>query len=202
MIQGNGAVWTDGAGDLATPQAMFCIMGGDNRNPTDEPIGAEMILAAEGLESEERGYSDQRRLKAATRRIYFPAIATRAQLSVCSSAPNSISLVDGTLPSGAEFTPAAAVRFHKQISTEPAPGPFGPHGQEAATLSRAKERAVYYQRRKFQRLCVRVSGRRSIRLIRLVAALTRTTTKFPERFSPTRGLGRHQTVASGIRLNL
>jgi hypothetical protein len=105
--------------------------------------GARRRPAAKALESEERGYLDQRRLEATTRRIYFPSIVTTAQLSVCSFVPKSISLVDGTIPSSAEFAPAGAIRLHKQLSTEPAPGPFGPHGQEAVSLASAKERTVF-----------------------------------------------------------
>jgi hypothetical protein len=84
--------------------------------------------------------------------------------------PKSISLVDGTMPSGADFTPAAAVRFHKQLSTEPAPGPFGPWARGGHASESERAHRFYCKRRKVRGISVRVSDRRSIRLIGLVDA--------------------------------
>jgi hypothetical protein len=142
VIKGHGPRWTDEAAHPAAPQAMFCIPRGDDRNTTAETLGAELVLATEALESEERAYMDRRGDNST--RIYFAAIVTTVQLSVCAVDPKSISLADGTIPAGAQFAAADSVRFTKQLSTEPTPGtPYGSHSREAASLARSKDRTVF-----------------------------------------------------------
>jgi len=134
--------WSDEPADPATPEAMFCVMPKDARDPTVERVGAELVSAAEALEIEERDYLNRR--GGDSRRIYFAAIVTTADLSVCSFDPSSISLADGMIPCNAPLSPVHAVRITKQLSTQPVGGvPVAQFGQEADALVKAKERTVF-----------------------------------------------------------
>jgi hypothetical protein len=135
--------WADHPVDPRSPMAMFCVMPKDARDPPVERLGAELVSASEALLQEERGYLDRR--PAQRRRIYFPAIVTTAQLSVCSFDPDAIQLSDGKIPAGAQFARTSVVRFTKQLSkrvSEPAMPSVG-HGTEAEALASAKDRTVF-----------------------------------------------------------
>jgi hypothetical protein len=135
-------MWHDEPCDPRTPEAMFCVMPKDARDPAVERVGAELISAAEALEFEERPYLDRR--GGDSRRIYFSAIVTTAQLTVCSFDQSSVSLSDGTIPTGAKFESVDAVRLTKQLSTQPIKGvPVALYGDEAQTLIKAKERTIF-----------------------------------------------------------
>jgi hypothetical protein len=116
----------------------------DAREPTVDRLGlgSELVAASEALELEERAYLDRR--GGDSRRLYFSAIVTTTQLSVCSFDPSTISLVDGMVPATATFSPHGVVRLTKQFSTQPIAGaPVGLYGQEAGALVDAKERTVF-----------------------------------------------------------
>jgi len=122
----------------------------DARDPTADRVAAELVVATEALEREERDYLDRRR-GGSSRRLYFPAIVATAQLKVCSFDPQTISLADGMMPPEASFRPVDCVRFTKQLSTQqpdrplqiPMPRFYGQYGEEARTLAREKERTVF-----------------------------------------------------------
>jgi hypothetical protein len=71
-IAGHGAGWSDEALEPKSPEAAFCVMPKDARDPSVEQIGAELVIASEALEYEERGYLDKRGGNSS--RVYFPAI--------------------------------------------------------------------------------------------------------------------------------
>lgn len=134
--------WSDEPCDPRTPEAMFCVMPKDARDPTVERVGADLISAAEALEREEAPYLDRR--GGNSRRLYFCAIVTTAELTLCEFDPGTISLEDGMIPAGARFHKVGAARFTKQLSTRPLSGvPVGLYGEEAYALVKAKERTVF-----------------------------------------------------------
>jgi hypothetical protein len=141
-VAGHLSGWSDEALEPKSPEAAFCVMPKDARDPSVEQIGAELVTASEALELEERGYLDNRGGNSS--RVYFPAIVTTAQLKVCSFDPKRISLADGLVPADAKFEVVDYVRFTKQLSTESGCiGGFGEYGQEAATIARAKTRTAF-----------------------------------------------------------
>jgi hypothetical protein len=141
-LKQNFPMWSDEPLDPCTPEAIFCVMPKDSGNLTLDRVGSEIITATEALEKQERGYLSRRGGDA--RRIYFAAIVTTAQLTVCSFDPGSISLADGTIPAEANFSRVDAVRLTKQLSTDPTDTvSYGQYGEEAGALVRAKERTVF-----------------------------------------------------------
>jgi hypothetical protein len=140
-VRANFPQWSDQPLDPKTPEAVFCVAA-KMAGATVDNVGAELIAATEALEREECGYLDRR--GGNSRRLYFAAIVTTANLTVCSFDPNSISLADGKIPDGAEISSVGAVRYTKQLSTKPISGtPVAGTGQEARALSLAKERTVF-----------------------------------------------------------
>jgi len=140
-LHANFPVWYDHALDPPTPEAVFCVMPKDARDPTVERVASKPVSATEALEQEERMYLDQR--GGDSRRIYFSAIVTTARLTVCEFDPTRISLADGMIPAGANFSSAGAVRLTKQLSTQAAAFESARFGEEADALARAKERTVF-----------------------------------------------------------
>jgi hypothetical protein len=140
--------WSDETLEPRSPEAAFCVMPKDARDPTVERVGAELVLATEALESEEREYLNRRGWDSI--RVYFPVIVTTAQLKICSFDPKRISLSDGLVPPDAKISLADSVRFTKQLST--APGTRGgmltlasliTYGREAGEIARAKKRSLF-----------------------------------------------------------
>lgn len=134
--------WTDQALDPSTPEAMFCVMPGDNRNVTVERVASELVSAAEAIADEE-GDAFMSRRGGPSRRVYFAAIVTTAQLAVCEFEPAHISLEEGTIPNG-NIQRCTAVRLTKQLSTRP-PVIFGApeFGREPTALADAKDQTVF-----------------------------------------------------------
>jgi hypothetical protein len=144
----NGAVirgfprWSDEPCDPNMPEAMFCVMPKDQRDRSVERVAAELVCATEALEHEEREYLNRR--GGDSRRLYFSAIVTTAQLSICYFDPSHASLANGMIPASSKFTPARAVRLTKDLSTrEVTDVPESAYGHEAAALVKAKERTVF-----------------------------------------------------------
>jgi hypothetical protein len=135
-------LWADVAADPSTPAASFCVTPKKNGGVKVDPIASELIAATEALERQEYGYLNRRGVDST--RFYFAAIVTTAPLSICTFDPSKIALADGKIPEEARLVPVNVVRYTKQLSTKPTLGvPVGSHGQEAKTLTRAKERTVF-----------------------------------------------------------
>jgi hypothetical protein len=138
-----GTGWADRPADPKSPQAAFCVMPKDARDPTVDALAAELVSATEALADEEvEAYLTRR--GGAFRRIYYPAVVTTARLWVCSFAPSDIALDSGTLPPASLREEFSVVRYTKQLSTQRAGIPSGiRYGTEAAALASAKARTAF-----------------------------------------------------------
>jgi hypothetical protein len=136
--------WSDQTLDPTTPEAMFCVMPKGARDPTLENLSSQLIAATEALANEEAHYLGRR--GGPSRRCYFAAVVTTARLMVCEFDPNSISLVDGTIPTS-QMSAHEAVRFTKQLSTQRETVPKDVQlGSEAEALANAKDRTAFVVR--------------------------------------------------------
>ena len=79
-----------------------------------------------------------------TKRIYYAAVVTTAELQTCAFDPLGISLEDGKIPTNAKFAPVGVVRLTKQLSTNSTDiESFGGYGKESDALTTAKLRTVF-----------------------------------------------------------
>jgi hypothetical protein len=135
-------VWSDHAGDPESPEAVFCVMPRDARDPSLDRVAAELVAATEALELEERIFFATRGVTSSNR-LYCPAIVTTANVTVCSFDPTDVSLDSGTIPDGSEFVPSPIARYTKQFSTHRSGASESYLIDEGLTgLAKSKERTV------------------------------------------------------------
>ena len=133
--------WADIALDPRSPEAMFCVVPGQDTKsrPMLERAAAELVSATEALALEEKPL--QARAKAHLS-MFFSAIVTTAKLKVCKFDSADISIADGVI-SKAEFSEVPFVRFRKQLSTRTVPAVDRDSGDAFLTLELAKEHTVF-----------------------------------------------------------
>ena len=126
--------WTDIDIYPPTPEAMFCVIPGqDSKSPPMlERVAGDLVNAVEIFAAEElsRGKYDNSDFK----RFYIPTIVTTAELKICKFDPANISIKDGEIPNDAEFETVPFIRFRKSLSTKVAAMPT--LGRSIATRER------------------------------------------------------------------
>lgn len=98
-------------------ESNFCAIVGHEQGRRNllERTAAELIDATEALAHEERRIIDFSSPKSVFDRIYIPIIVTTAELILAFFKTGDISLVDGSLPSDADFTKVPYIMFRKAL---------------------------------------------------------------------------------------
>lgn len=131
--------WDDCTPDPIAPEATFCVIAGENTGarPMLERTASELVSATEALAFEEHELGS---LQPRSVRRYMSVIVTTADLKVCVSRPQDVSLSDGKLPSTTSYEDARYIRFRKQLSARPAGVDLA--RSDSDSLARAKEHTV------------------------------------------------------------
>lgn len=106
--------WIEGQVYPETPEAEFCIVGGQDpkSKPMLERTAAELIEATEAFAE---SYGMYHFAQDETARLFIPVVVTTAELKLCTFDAHEISLATGEIDS-AQFETVPFLRFRKQFT--------------------------------------------------------------------------------------
>ncbi len=132
--------WVEGQVYPETPEAEFCIVGGQDpkSKPMLERTAAELIEATEAFA---QSYGMYHFSQDETARLFIPVVITTAELKLCKFDANEVSLTTGEIVN-AEFETVPFLRFRKQFTDRTIDSNRLPQ-IDYKTIDRQKENSIF-----------------------------------------------------------